>query len=147
MMSRQSRIGHNQRQILIVLHDYRERYPDKWVPQYRLINDLKMAEAAFSRAIQRLVESHSSGDDFDSLVEMTLPSIAYREFEGDVIPLPDNATMSDALFAMKFAWEGNDVQHYFYRITDLGVKRLVKLRSRTRPKTSIKPSKSPQVHL
>jgi hypothetical protein len=142
MMGSQSRIDHNQRQILTVLFDYSERYPEQWVPHYRLIDDLKMAEAAFSRALQGLVEPQNSKNDFQPLVEMTHPSIAYREFQGDVIPLPDNATMSDALFAIKFAWEGNTARHNFYRITDLGVEHLVRITGPTRPKTSIKPTKS-----
>ncbi|MBT8355370.1 MAG: hypothetical protein KJO60_12655, partial [Desulfofustis sp.] len=118
MMGRQSRIGHNQRQILTVLYDYSERYPQQWVPHYRIIDDLKMDESIFSRAIQGLVDPPNSRNDFKPLVEMTHPTIAYREFQGEVIPLPDNATMGDALFAMKFAWEGNTAQHNFYRITD-----------------------------
>ncbi len=141
-MGRQSRIGHNQRQILTVLFNYSERYPEQWVPHYRLIDDLKMAETTFSRALQGLVEPQHSRNDFQPLVEMTHPSIAYREFQGDVIPLPDNATMGDALFAMKFAWEGNTTRHNFYRITDLGVERLFRITSLSRPKTSIKPTKS-----
>lgn len=141
-MGRQARIGHNQRQILIVLFDYSELYPEQWVPHYRLIDDLEMAETTFGRAIQGLVEPQNIGNDFKPLVEMTHPSIAYKEFQGDVIPLPDNATMSDALFAMKFAWEGNTSQHNFYRITDIGVERLVRITSRTRPKSSVTPSKS-----
>jgi hypothetical protein len=142
MMGRQSRIGHNQRQILTVLFDYSRRYPEQWVPHYRLISDLKMAETTFSRALQGLVEPHNSRNDFRPLVEMTHPSIAYREFQGNVIPLPDNATMSDALFAMKFAWEGNTARHNFYRITDLGVERLGRITNLTRPKSSIKPTTS-----
>ncbi|NNK15254.1 MAG: hypothetical protein HKP52_13530 [Desulfofustis sp.] len=141
-MGRQSRIGHNQRQILTVLYDYSERYPQQWVPHYRIIDDLKMDESIFSRAIQGLVEPPNSRNDFKPLVEMTHPTIAYREFQGEVIPLPDNATMGDALFAMKFAWEGNTAQHNFYRITDLGVERLVRIRGRTHSKPSIKPTKS-----
>ena len=141
-MGRQSRIGHYQRQILTVLFDYSERYPEQWVPHYRLIDDLKMDEITFSHALQGLVEPHDSNSDFQPLVEMTHPSIAYREFQGDVIPLPDNATMSDALFAMKFAWEGNTARHNFYRITDLGVEHLVRMTSSTRPKTSITPASS-----
>ena len=136
-MGNQSRIGHNQRQILTVLFDYSKRYPEQWVPHYRLIDDLKMAETTFSRALQGLVEPQSESSDFNPLVEMTHPSIAYREFQGGVIPLPDHATMSDAIFAMKFAWEGNTVRRNFYRITDLGVERLASLTSRTRPKPSI----------
>ena len=141
-MGRQSRIGHNQRQILKVLFDYSERYPEQWVPHYRLIDDLNMAETTFSRALQGLVDPQNDRNDFTPLVEMTHPSIAYREFQGDVIPLPDNATMGDALFAMKYAWEGNTARHNFYRITDLGVKRLVRITSRTRPNPSIKATKS-----
>ena len=141
-MGRQSRIGHNQRQILKVLFDYSERYPEQWVPHYRLIDDLNMAETTFSRALQGLVDPQNDRNDFTPLVEMTHPSIAYREFQGDVIPLPDNATMGDALFAMKYAWEGNTARHNFYRITDLGVKRLVRITSRTRPNPSIKTTKS-----
>lgn len=141
-MTGESRIGHNQRQILAALYDYHERYPYQWVPNYRLINNLKMADTAFSRAIQRLVEPHSNGNNFNPLVEMTHPSIAYREFQGGVIPLPDNATMNDALFAMKFAWEGSDMQSHFYRITDLGVERLHRLASHDRRKPSTKPTAS-----
>lgn len=133
-MTGKSKIGHNQRQILTVLYDYRERYPDKWVPYYRLINDLKMAETVFSRAIQPLVETHSNGNNFNPLVEMTHPSIAYREFQGSVVPLPDNATMSDALSAMKYTWESSDARSHFYRITDLGVERLDNLTSGKRRK-------------
>ncbi len=140
-MTGQPRIGHNQRQILTALYDYSERYPGQWVPRYRLINDLKMDETSFSRSIQRLVEPHS-GNDFNLLVEMTHPSIAYREFQGGVIPLPDNATMSDALFAMKFAWEGSDVRRHFYRITDSGVERLGSLTTRNCRKPCTKPPKS-----
>ena len=127
-----SGIGHNQQQILTVLFEYSERYPDQWVPHYRLINDLKMAETDFSQAIKRLVEPRTNGNDFNPLVELTLPSIAYREFEGGVVPLPDNATMSDALFAMKFAWEGSEARRHFYRITELGVAHLQSLTSGNR---------------
>ena len=141
-MSRQSRIGNNQRQILSVLFDYSERYPEQWVPHYRLIDDLNMAETTFSRALQGLIKPQDDRNDFKPLVEMTHPSIAYREFQGDVIPLPDNATMGDALFAMKYAWEGNTARHNFYRITDLGVRRLVRITSSDRPNSSVKPSRS-----
>lgn len=131
-----SRIGHNQYHILTVLYDYGARYPDQWVPHYRLIDDLKMSETAFSRAIQRLVEPHGSWNDLNTLVEMTHPSIAYREFQGGVIPLPDDATMGDALLAMKFAWEGSDIRRHFYRITESGVERLVSLARRNLRKPS-----------
>ena len=141
-MSGKSTIGHNQRQILTALYDYSKRYPDQWVPHYRLINELEMAEATFNRAIQRLVNSQSSGSDFSPLVEMTHPLIAYREFQGSVIPLPDNATMSDALYAVKFAWEGSDVGRHLYRITDLGVQRLDSLTSRDRRRP---PAKHPSL--
>ena len=142
-MGRQSRIGHNQQQILSVLFDYNDRYPGQWVPHYRLIDDLKMAETTFSRALEGLVEPRNDRNDFKSLVEMTHPSIAYREFQGDVIPLPDNATMGDALFAMKYAWEGNTARHNFYRITDLGVEQLIRITSRTRPKKPAESTASP----
>jgi hypothetical protein len=133
-MIRRQRIGHNQRQILTTLYAYRERYPGQWVPRYRLNNDLKMGETPFSRAIKRLVEPHYGGNGFSPLVEMTYPSVVYREYQGNVIPLPDNATMSDALFAMKFAWDGSDSRSHFYRITDLGVERLNCLSRWNRPK-------------
>lgn len=138
VMSGKLRIGHNQHQILTVLYDYSTRFPDQWVPRYRLINDLNMAETAFSLAIKRLVEHHSSGNGFNPLVEMTHPSIAYREFQGGVIPLPDNATMSDALIAIKFTWEGSDSRRHFYRITDLGMERIRGLTNRNRRKVSTK---------
>lgn len=136
-MTGKSRIGHNQYHILTVLYDYSARYPDQWVPHYRLIDDLKMSEATFSRSIQRLVEPHGSWNDLNPLVEMTHPSIAYREFQGGVIPLPDNATMGDALLAMNFAWEGSGIRRHFYRITESGVERLVSLARRN----LLKPSK------
>ena len=141
-MTVKSRIGHNQQKILTVLYEYSERYPDQWVPHYRLIKDLKMAETDFSQAIKRLVEHRSNGNDFNPLVETTHPSIAHREFEGGVIPLPDNATMSDALFAMKYAWEGSDARRHLYRITDLGVGRLQSLTSGNRGKRSTTPTTS-----
>jgi hypothetical protein len=47
--------------------------------------------------------------------------------------------MSDAIFAMKFAWEGNTVRRNFYRITDLGVERLVSLTDRTSSPPSVEP--------
>ena len=142
-MGRQSRIGHNQQHILSVLFDYNDRYPGQWVPHYRLIDDLNMAETTFSRALEGLVEPRNDRNDFKPLVEMTHPSIAYREFQGDVIPLPDNATMGDALFAMKYAWEGNTARHNFYRITDLGVEQLIRITSRTRPKKPAESTASP----
>ena len=76
-MSGISGIGHNQQKILTVLFEYSERYPDQWVPHYRLINDLKMAETDFSQAIKRLVEPRPNGNDFNPLVELTLPSISH----------------------------------------------------------------------
>ncbi len=96
-----------------------------------------MGEASFSRAIKRLIEPHNGVNSFDLLVEMTYPSIIYREHEGNVIPLPDNASMSDALFAMKFAWDGSDGRRRFYRITDFGVERLERLtiHNRLKPRT------------
>lgn len=144
-MTRQPRIGHNQHQILATLYDYKERYPGQWVPHYRLNNDLGMGETAFSRAIKRLIEPHEGGNEVDPLVEMTYPSIVYREYEGNVIPLPDNATMSDALFAMKFAWDGSDGCRRFYRITDFGVKRFASLTRRNRLNPLTKPSQA-RVH-
>ena len=131
-MSGISGIGHNQQEILTVLFEYSERYPDQWVPHYRLINDLKMAETDFSQAIKRLVEPHPNGNDFNPLVELTLPSIAYREFEGGVIPLPD----------MKFAWEGSEARRHFYRITELGVAHLQSLTSGNRRQPSATPTTS-----
>ena len=135
-MTRQLKTGHNQWQILAALYDYSKRYPDQWVPRYRLINDLKMGDTTFSQAIQQLVEPHDGENHFDSLVEITYPSIAYREYQGGVVPLPDNATMSDALFAMKFAWDSNHGRRHFYRITELGVKHLDSLTSRNRLKSA-----------
>lgn len=137
-MTRQPRISHNQRQILATLCDYRESYPGQWVPGYRVFNDLRMGESGFSRAIKGLVEPSDGVNSFDPLVEMTYPSIVYREHEGNVIPLPDNATMSDALFAMKFAWDGSDDRCRFYRITDFGVERLERLTMRNRFKARTK---------
>ena len=142
-MGRQSRIGHNQRQILSVLFNYNNRYPEHWVPHYRLIDDLDMAETTLSRALEGLVEPLKDGNNFIPLVEMTHPSIAYREFQGDVIPLPDNATMGDALFAMKYAWEGNTARHSFYRITELGVEQFIRITRNTRPKKPTKSKASP----
>lgn len=139
-MTGKSRIGHNQQKILTVLYDYSKRYPDQWAPRYRLINDLKIPETDFNQAIKHLVEPSSSGNNFNPLVEMTHPSIAYREFEGGVIPLPDNATMSDALFAMKDAWEGSDGRRHLYRITDMGVRLLQSLTSGNRRKPSTTPT-------
>lgn len=139
-MTRQPRIGHNQRQILAALYDYRVRYPGQWVPRYRLTRDLKMGETPFSRAMRRLIEPHDGGNGFAPLVEMTYPSIVYKEYQGNVIPLPDNATMGDALFAIEFAWDGKDGRRHFYRITDLGVERLASLITRNRPKSRTKPA-------
>ena len=145
-MARQPRISHNQRQILDTLYDYRESYPGQWVPSYRITYDLRMGEAHFSRAIKRLLEPHDRFNSFDPFVEMTSPSIVYREHEGNVIPLPDNATMSDALFAIEFAWDGSDGRRRFYRITDFGVECLERLtignRFKPRAKKLAKPGTS-----
>jgi len=137
-VTRQLRISHNQRQILATLCEYRESYPGQWVPRYRITSDLKMGESGFSRAIKGLIEPSDGVNSFDPLVEMTYPSIVYREHEGNVIPLPDNATMSDAVFAMKFAWDGSDGRCRFYRITDFGVERLERLTNRNRFKPGTK---------
>ncbi len=123
-MAGQAKIGNNHRKILAALYEYSKRYPNHWVPHHRLVDELNMNETVFSSAIQFLVETRDGGYDLDSLVEMTHSSIAYREYQGGVIPLPDNATMSDALFAVKYTWYSNHSSPHFYRITNLGVERL-----------------------